>query len=107
MSYASMAQKPTEEIIPVPPPRDTIIEDAYKLHYHATIAFQQIYDRSWKYYHERQEEGRWETDPFEWAYTKCQEAQEEYERTIPDEIESSDSETDVDPYSDDDLYETF
>jgi hypothetical protein len=66
----------------------------------ADNAFYEIYRRAYRYYVERSIDN----DPFEWALNSHLQGNEDFYRSIPVDIEES-SESDVDPYTDDDLYE--
>lgn len=71
------------------------------LNIRADNAFYEIYRRSYQYYLERSIDN----DPFEWALNSHLQGDEEFYRSISLDIESESSESEVDPYSDDDLYE--
>ena len=66
----------------------------------ADNAFYEIYRRAYCYYVERSIDN----DSFEWALNSHLQGNEDFYRSIPVDIEES-SESDVDPYTDDDLYE--
>ena len=108
MSYASkVLAEPT--IIPTKP----VIEIDEEFEYIINItrqmnnAIREIGYRAEKRYYQHLQEGRIDKHPYEWVLDK----EEEYEiysaKFEIDESESETSESEVDPYSDDDLYETF